>query len=355
MKTIDFIYRIFEKRGAEFVYLEDDFTEFILYDRQWFVKIDPLHQFGEVSCSVFDSDQRNKEDIDIDSMHSVINQINEDASKACFYEQPGDDIQCRLTFNYNSLPELEFRVINSMHQIMIFGEAFLNIACASLIDAHLDPLFNVEQIRKARYNHLKEYLECNILYVHGFRSTGNGGTANRLREYLPHCKVISPDLPVDAGEAVVLLKKIVENEMIDVVVGASMGGMLAQKLRGVPKILVNPSFFVSETFKKNMGTVKYFKERADGATEFEITPEVVKSYINLERGQFSRISPKEIAMTVGVFGTRDKTVNCKSDFEEHYEIVELFDGEHRLDERGLKNVVIPAIASLYRNTQITWK
>jgi len=153
-----------------------------------------------------------------------------------------------------------------------------------------------------------------------------------------------------ADEAVELLKSIIEDEKIDVVVGTSMGGMLAQKLRGVPKILVNPSFFVSETFKRNMGTVTYFNEREDGETEFEITPEVVETYAKLERGQFKRISAKENEMTVGVFGHHDDTVNCKEDFKNHYENIGYFDGGHRFDDDALKDVIIPLIARLYNNS-----
>lgn len=104
-----------------------------------------------------------------------------------------------------------------------------------------------------------------ILYVHGFRSSGSSGTPKAIRRLMPDCEVISPDLPVNGEEALALLRKIVEEEKIDVVVGISMGGMLAQKLRGVYKILVNPSFHVSETFRKNMGVVSYFKPRLDGA------------------------------------------------------------------------------------------
>ncbi len=191
--------------------------------------------------------------------------------------------------------------------------------------------------------------ECRILYVHGFRSTGNSSTAKNLREMLPHCKVASLDLPVDAEEAVALLKKICEEEKIDVVVGTSMGGMLAQKLRGIPKVLVNPSFHVSETFRRNMGTVSYFKEREDGIKEFEITPKIVESYAEIEKKQFSDITPEEQAITIGAFGNDDQTVNCQDEYMKHYDQIIYFDGGHRLDKDALKDRIIPAIALLYRN------
>lgn len=97
---------------------------------------------------------------------------------------------------------------------------------------------------------------------------------------------------MDSAQPAILLRhitsEIFEDEKIGVVVGTSIGGMFAQKLRGMPKVLVNPSFFVSKTFRKNMGTVTYFKEREDGVKEFEITPEIVESYAKLEKRQFER-------------------------------------------------------------------
>lgn len=155
-------------------------------------------------------------------------------------------------------------------------------------------------------------------------------------------------MPTDAKEAVALLKRLVQTENIDVVVGTSMGGMLAQKLRGIPKVLVNPSFFVSETFRRNMGTVTYFSEREDGSKDFEITPDIVDSYVAIERGQFRSISQKEKNITVGAFGNKDDVVNCKDDYRSHYDNIIHFAGAHRLDEESLKHRIIPAIAKVYR-------
>lgn len=182
-----------------------------------------------------------------------------------------------------------------------------------------------------------------ILYVHGFRSSGSSGTPNTIRRLMSDCRVISPDLPVNGEEAVTLLRKIVEEENIDVVVGTSMGGMLAQKLRGVYKILVNPSFHVSNTFRKNMGVVSYFKPRMDGATEFEITPEIVESYERLETSQFDGITEDEQRITIGMFGRNDDTVNCLDEFSRHYRKVRFFNGGHRLDEDAIRRVIVPAL------------
>ena len=120
-----------------------------------------------------------------------------------------------------------------------------------------------------------------LLYVHGFASSGSSGTVMTLRRYLTGWRVIAPDLPVDPFEALELLRKMVDEEQPDIVVGTSMGGMYTQQLWGVPRIVVNPSFEMSRSllFGK-MGRNKYMSKRKDGATEFRIDKAVVERFNN---------------------------------------------------------------------------
>lgn len=355
MKFIDEIIYILQKKGAENIRsLSHSVLDFDLHDVHWNLMLDTLSMSSELGCCVFCSEERDEEDLGEDDIYDVTNVMSRHTSSGRYYIDSRGDVYIRITFNFNHVSDFEFNMVNAMHQLLIIREAYLYVTCGSRIDAHTDRHFVYEQIERATYAHLKDYLKCNILYVHGFRSTGNSSTAQNLRELLPHCNVVSPDLPINAEDAVFLLRDLCETEKIDVVIGTSMGGMLAQKLRGMPKILVNPAFFVSETFKKNMGRVSYFKKRNDGIMEFEITPEVVESYAKVEKCQFRHITSKETAITVGVFGLDDQTVNCEDDFLEYYENLKYFNGGHRLDKDALKGVIIPLVAQLLRNTQRTW-
>lgn len=331
--------RLFDSTSLDFIYSEDKF-EFI---------IDSLSHRAYLSTCVFDDEQMEAEGLNEHDVIDVINELSKQSDNLIyFYEQDEVKAYCRYSFNYGDFDELTFHLTNAYHGLMIAKESFLRVAAGSRVDAHLDYSFVYCEEEQATYEHIRDCLSIKILYVHGFRSSGKSGTAERLREFLPHCKVISPDLPVDANEAVALLKCIVSEEQIDVVVGTSMGGMLAQKLRGVPKVLVNPSFFVSKTFRKNIGKVTYFSEREDGASEFEITPEIVESYVAVERGQFRAISQREKNITVGAFGNEDDVVNCKDEYKEHYDNIVYFAGGHRLDAASIKERIIPAIANVYR-------
>ena len=46
-----------------------------------------------------------------------------------------------------------------------------------------------------------------IMYIHGFGSSGATHTAQLLREYMPQCEVIAPDVPLHPEEAVAMLPR----------------------------------------------------------------------------------------------------------------------------------------------------
>lgn len=217
---------------------------------------------------------------------------------------------------------------------------------------HVDPDNPFEIMRHqseaAAFDSERLSLNVNILYVHGFASSGDSGTARTIQKYLPHCRVISPDVPVDPTAALKLLRKIVVEEKIDIVVGTSMGGMLAQKLDLAPKVLVNPAFHVSEFMRQRIGINSFFNQRADGATEFEVTPALCDAYQALESGQFDNLTDEERSITYGLFGTDDDVVSCESEYDGHYRNKMVFVGGHRLTDEAVHDYVVEAILQLCR-------
>lgn len=182
-----------------------------------------------------------------------------------------------------------------------------------------------------------------ILYVHGLSSSGTSQTASTLRNCLREDVVISPDLPIDPDEALELLRQIVSTQKIDLVIGSSMGGMLAQKLRGCPKILVNPAFHVSQLMRGMLGKHEFFSMRTDGLTEYEITEELCDRYECLEREQFGGLCNHEREITLGMFGRYDDVVDCSEEFKQHYHHVCYYDGGHRLSEEVIKELLVTKI------------
>ena len=187
------------------------------------------------------------------------------------------------------------------------------------------------------------------MYVHGFASSGSSGTVMTLRRHLTGWRVVAPDLPVDPFEALELLRRMVDEEQPDIVVGTSMGGMYTQQLWGVPRIVVNPSFEMSRSllFGK-MGRNKYMSKRQDGATEFRIDKSVVERFKEMEKHQFEGITDEEKTLVVGLFGDKDPVVHFQPLMAQLYgeERCRWFAGEHRLNDTVVKKVLIPLIDEL---------
>lgn len=134
------------------------------------------------------------------------------------------------------------------------------------------------------------------------------------------------------------------DEMPDVVVGTSMGGMYAQQMRGYNRICVNPAFEMSEKSKMlTVGTHEYFKPRKDGTTRFEITPEIIRHHAEMEERQFDGITEADRKQVWGMFADNDQQVNGESLFLQYYSQVIHFSGEHRMDDRVIEDVLVPLI------------
>lgn len=183
-----------------------------------------------------------------------------------------------------------------------------------------------------------------LIYLHGFGSSAASGTVKTLRELLPDFDVVAPDIPVDPAEALPFLRGLCMNEVPDVVVGTSMGGMYAQQMRGYNRICVNPAFEMSKKSKMlTVGTHEYFKPRKDGATHFEITPEIIRHHAEMEEHLFDGITDVDRKQVWGMFADNDQQVNCEALFLQYYSQVMHFGGEHRMDDKVIKNVLVPLI------------
>ena len=128
-----------------------------------------------------------------------------------------------------------------------------------------------------------------------------------------------------------------------------MGAMYAEQLRGVPRILVNPSFHMARllTFR-GMGRREFRNKRQDGARDFKVDKELIQQFQQVEKCSFQGITPQDKKLVWGLFGTQDKLVNCQPDFKKHYgtEQMSLFEGEHFLNDKVLSHVVLPLIEQI---------
>ena len=191
----------------------------------------------------------------------------------------------------------------------------------------------------------------NILYLHGYGSSGQSSTVEYLKKSLPdYYHIEAPDIPVDPAEALPFLKRLCEEEHFSVIIGTSMGGMYAHQLPAdFARICVNPVLHLSEiTDVMKVGAFDFFQPRKDGQTQYTITEEIIQHYREMEAHQFDqwKADAPENILCIGLFGTRDTIVNCREEFTRYYPNVQTFDGEHRMNQKVVKNVVLPIIKRL---------
>jgi len=185
-----------------------------------------------------------------------------------------------------------------------------------------------------------------ILYVHGFASSGNSGTVERLRVVLPQARIVAPDLPIHPEEAMTLLRNTCQQTNPDLIIGTSMGGMYAEMLYGYYRILTNPAFHIADTMQSHglTGKQQFFSTRQDGVQEFYVDKPLVKEYRLMTEQNFAHAHDEGEAQHVfGLFGDEDPLVNTYDTFMEHYPQAVRFHGEHRMNDHSFMHSVVPVI------------
>ena len=197
--------------------------------------------------------------------------------------------------------------------------------------------------------YIKQYPELmkgkKVLYVHGFASSGQSGTVNRIRQVLPGATVIAPDLPVEPHEAMDLLHGLCKEEQPDLIIGTSMGGMYTEQLRGFDRICVNPALCIADTMQAHgmTGVQTFQNQRQDGVQQFYVDKALVKAYREVSEQRFEELDDEDRRRVYGLFGDRDDLVDTYGLFCEHYPQATRFHGEHRMDDRSFMHAVVPVI------------
>ena len=183
-----------------------------------------------------------------------------------------------------------------------------------------------------------------ILFIHGLASSGAYKMASSLRILLKGSEVIAPDVPIEPSDALAMLEGICSSERPELIVGHSLGGFWAQKLRGFRKVLVNPDFHVSRLLRSKIGVMEYLSPRQDGALSFEITEEVCQGYEALEAVQFEDLDNSEVALTTGLFADHDEMVDCFDEFNSRYPCRgHRYPGTHLPNYPQIKQYFLPVI------------
>ena len=171
-----------------------------------------------------------------------------------------------------------------------------------------------------------------ILFLHGFYASGQCVPALALHEaFQGKAEVLTPDLPMHPKKAIGFIHELIDSEKPDLLIGNSCGSFYAQMVApvvGIPALLGNPHFQMTEFLKQRIGEHQYKSPRKDGNQHFIIDEALIEEFAELESIQFNNCNPDCRDRIWGLFGEKDTLAHFEPMFLEHYNHSFHFQGGH---------------------------
>ena len=184
-----------------------------------------------------------------------------------------------------------------------------------------------------------------ILFLHGFFASGQCVPALALREsFKRRIEVLMPDLPMHPKEALEFIRELIDREKPDLLVGNSCGSFYAQMVApivGIPALLGNPHFQMTEFLKQRIGKHQYKSPRKDGKQDFSIHESLIDEFAELEAIQFNYCNPYYKDRIWGLFGEQDTLAHFEPLFLEHYTHSFHFPGGHTPTAEEVRDWYVP--------------
>jgi hypothetical protein len=196
-----------------------------------------------------------------------------------------------------------------------------------------------------------------ILFLHGFYASGQCVPALTLREaFAGRAEVLTPDLPMHPEQALRFIRELIDRDKPGLLVGNSCGAFYAQMIApvvGIPALLGNPHFRMSEFLRLRIGQHEYKSPRKDGKQSFVIDETLVAEFAALEATQFDNYSPLFRDRVWGLFGEQDTLAHFEPLFLEHYTHSFHFPGGHTPSADEVRNWYVPLVEKMVRELKLT--
>lgn len=180
-----------------------------------------------------------------------------------------------------------------------------------------------------------------ILYLHGMASSHDCRIAASIRRHLPEVEMIVPDLSIDPEVAFPQIDRILVERKVDLIIGHSLGGFMAQKYRGYSKLLINPSLGVSY-FQLLRGKNRYKYPRYDGVQSWYVDGRICRCYKEMEHKQYEGLDDEERGRTWAVFGRCDILTRLSSRwYLQHYTQRQMIPGDHYPKDQTVRDYIAP--------------
>ena len=167
--------------------------------------------------------------------------------------------------------------------------------------------------------------------------------------------VLTPDLPLHPKEALTYIRMLIDKEKPDLLIGNSCGAFLAQILSpvvGIPALLGNPHFKMTDFLKERIGEHEYKAPRIDGNQRIVIDESLVREFEELEATQFDGCNLTCKNRVWGLFGEKDTLAHFEPLFLQHYEKSFHFPGGHTPTEQEVKTWYVPLAKKMLAGRRI---
>lgn len=189
-----------------------------------------------------------------------------------------------------------------------------------------------------------------ILFLHGFFASGQCVPARALREaFSGRAEVLSPDLPLHPSEAMALILDLCNNRKPDLLVGNSCGSFYAQMAAcrtGIPALLGNPYYMMTEFLEPRIGHHQYKSQRKNGRQDFTIDQPLIDEFAAVQKTQFEGCTPLMRDRVWGLFGERDHLAHFEPLFLQHYSRSFHFPGAHTPTAEEVRDWYVPLAGKL---------
>ena len=195
-----------------------------------------------------------------------------------------------------------------------------------------------------------------ILFLHGFYASGSCVPAQALKEaFDKRAAVLTPDLPLHPADVVRFIRKICDQEKPDILVGNSCGSFYAQMISpiiGVPALLGNPHFKMTEFLKTRIGAHQYKSPRQNGKQDFIIDEQLISEFAEMEAHQFDGYRPELMDKIWGIFGEQDTLAHFEPQFLQYYSHSYHFPGGHTPTAGEVQQYYVPLIEKIFAFSQL---
>jgi len=161
--------------------------------------------------------------------------------------------------------------------------------------------------------------------------------------------VLTPDLPMHPKEAAGFIRGLIEKEKPALLVGNSCGSFYAQMLAsemGIPALLGNPYFKMTEFLRERIGKHQYKSPREDGKQDFTIDEALIEEFADVEATQFKSCHPLSKDRIWGLFGEQDTLAHFEPLFLEHYKRSFHFPGGHTPTAEEVRTWYVPLVEKM---------